>query len=513
MTTPTFPAKGRTYALLAAAVSTLLTLSVVLPLALGDRPDDGDQALQTSPQLTTGDLPPLVDPVVPTAPGTPTATATTALPNVPVVRPTRTPAALDPFAPIAPSADRPREPRRASDQGITSGAAKIGVFLVDLARASQLGARVPGYDVESQKRYVESLVTRLNARGGVDGRRLSVVYRTVDITDAQSMDDACTSFGETDRVFAVAQLLGVYGPALLKCAVDEKLPFLSNDGAISSYYPQAKGYLITTQPSTRRTLLNMEDVLWRAGELTGRTVGVLYEDGYLLDDSRALVAQVRKRGLTVVEGVTSSSDVVTALRQIPVVAQDFCNKGVDYVLLAVNELYTQQFVGNAGRFPGCRPSYAVSDFDFAMNGDAFLDGQADAFFDHAVAVTAGRVGEGRVGLPEPAIDAACREDYEAATGTRLDRNASATSDYFTVQAACGLLRVLLQGMTAAGPNPTRASFVTAVGRIGEFANPGYGTSSFAPDRYDAPTVVRFAAASLDCKCWKPRSGFAPAAYR
>ncbi|MCA1720656.1 MAG: hypothetical protein LC779_05970 [Actinobacteria bacterium] len=407
----------------------------------------------------------------------------------------------------------PAVARTASDQGVTASTLKVGAFLIDFGRASEAGATIPGYDVAEQKRYIDALVKDMNDRGGIGGRQLLITFRKVDITDQQTMRDACTSFGQTDRVFAVLQVLGVYGDPILKCAVDQKLPFLSNDGAVSSYYSAAKGYLVTTQPSTLRTALNMEHELNRIGELKGKKVGVLYEDGYLEPDSKAMIAALKRDGHEPVEGVTSSSDVATALRQLPVIAQDFCSKGVDYVLVLVNELYTDQFHSNAERFANCRPAYAVSDFDFAMNGDSFLDGQNDSFFNRVLSVTSGRVGEGRVGKPEPAADAACRLAYEKNSGVKADRNVAAESRYFNAIAACGVLNILKRGFEAAGPNPTRSSFVASFARLGAFANPGYGSSSFTAQRYDAPEVVRISRAFLDCKCWKPQTDFFAATFR
>lgn len=523
---PQLPGRGRTYGFLAGVVATLLTLAVVLPLALGERPDTsaGNGSLTgdgTFAPPTAGPTGPSGAPVTPgpgfSAPplaGQPGGTTGGLIGGGTTGAQSGTggQAGSTSGGSSGGTTGRGSEPRRASDQGLTANTVRVGVFLIDLGGASDLGATAPGYDIDDQRQFADTNAKAINARGGIGGRKLEVVYRKVDIIDQQTMRDACTSFGQTDRVFAVFQVLGVYGDPILKCAVDQKLPFISNDGAISSYYSAAKGYVITTQPSAKRALLNMEHELNRLGEYKGKTVGVFYEDGYLLSDSRAVVTALKRRGITPVEGVVSSSDIADALREIPVVAQDFCNKGVDIVLIAVNELYTDQFHSNAERFPNCRPAYGLSDFDFAMNGDAFLDGQNDSFFNRVIAVTMGRVGEGRVGKPEPAADAACRKNYTANGGPAVDRNAVG-SVYFNVIAVCGLLKVFKEGMEKAGTNPTRATFVEAIGRLGTFVNPGYGGSSFTPNRYDAPQQVRISRAFLNCRCWRPQTDLYPAVFQ
>ncbi len=533
---PPLPGRGRTYAFLAGSVATLLAVSVGIPLAIGDRPSsssDGSLAaggpssfapgspLDGGAAAPDGGLPGPSDSGSGVsgqpqdggvALGGSAGSAGSGGPGGAATGSGGGSAGAGGSNGSGGSSGGGKPLRTASDQGVTAKTLTVGAFLIDFGRASDVGATVPGYDVASQMAYVNAYVKGANAKGGIGGRTLVVKYRKVDITDQQTMRDACTSFGQTDRVFAVLQVLGVYGDPILKCAVDQKLPFLSNDGAVSSYYGAAKGYLVTTQPSTLRTVLNMENELNRTGEFKGKKVGVLYEDGYLEPDSKAVVTALKNHGHPAVEGVTSSSDVALALRQLPVIAQDFCSKGVDYVLLLVNELYADQFNSNVERFNGCAPAYAVSDFDFAMNGDSFLDGQNNSFFKRALSVTSGRVGEGRVGKTEPAIDASCRKTYESQTNKKLDRNAN-DSTYFNALAVCGLLEVLRKGFEGAGVNPTRAGFVRAIGSLGTFANPLYGPSSFTANRYDAPQAVRISRAFLDCKCWKPQTDLFAARFR
>ena len=204
----------------------------------------------------------------------------------------------------------------------------------------------------------------------------------------------------------------------------------------------------------------------------------------------------------------SASDTTTALRDIPTVAASFCQQGVDYVLLSVNELYGSQFVDNIDRQPGCTPSYAVSDFDFAMAGDSFLKNMPASFFRHAVSVTASRTGEGRAGYAEPAADAQCRKAFTAHTGSGLDRNSTANQDYFNVVSLCQVFRDLVAGVERAGVNPTRAGFVQALAGLGSFENAGYGASHFSSGHTDAAgDQVRITQAFGDCTCWKPRSGY------
>ena len=524
MSTPTLPglpSRGRTYAFMAGVVATTLTLAVALPLALGERPEAAGTSSEAL-ELGEGGAP-LLPGAEPGAP-LPSASAGVLLDpvtgqplpagSVPLAAAPGAPAAPGtPGAPAAPAQPGARPAARtASDQGITPDAVKVGIFLIDFGRANDLGASVAGYDPATQERYARAFLDEINATGGIGGRRVVPVFRKVDILSLQSMRDACVSFGQTDRVFAVAQVLGVYGDPILVCAQQQKLPFLSNDGAASSYYAQSRNYVITTQPSTLRTNLNMARELIRLGELRGKKTGVVYYDGYLLDDNKAMLAELRRNQVDVVEGQLSLS-TAEALRQLPVIARDFCEKRVEVVLLGTNKLFAERFVENVDRNPGCRFAYAVSDFDFAMAGDSFISGMPPSFFQRALSVTASRVGEGRVGLPEQPAAARCRTIADRRAGTRLDRNDATKTDYFNVTAICGVLSVLREGMVRAGTNPTRESFVQAVQSLTGFENPGYGPGAFRPGRTHATDAVRVSQAFGDCTCWKPQTGFATAAFR
>ena len=71
----------------------------------------------------------------------------------------------------------------------------------------------------------------------------------------------------------------------------------------------------------------------------------------------------------------------------------------------------------------------------------------------------------------------------------------------------------MDGLARAGANPTRDGFAGGVQAIGAFENAGYGPSSFRPGRSDSTDAIRISQAFGDCKCWKPATGFAAAAFR
>lgn len=405
----------------------------------------------------------------------------------------------------------PAAARTASDTGVTPDAITLGVVVTDQGAAANLGATT-GQSPQQQLDYYNRLVADLNARGGIGGRQVVVKSRTVNIIDTSSQKAACDQLALTDKAFAVVSLFGVYGQPILCFTNTYGIPYLANDGAVSSFYRQAAGKLFTTQPSTLRTFANMAYELQQRGELGSATIGVLREDDYLTDDSVALEDYTRKLGHTVVDGVTSSTDVSQFPQQVAVAAQRFCAAGVTKVFLAVNSLYAAQFIRNVDQQVNCTLDYYTSDFDFQMNADTFVSGMPASYFRHARGISASLQGDANSGRPVAATEAGCVDSYVRAGGPRPDPKSLSAA---TLIGTCGLVQAFTTGTARAGVNPTRASFAQALAGLGAFANPGYSTSQFRPGKTDAPDSVRLVQADGGCMCWRTTGdgSFTPANFR
>jgi hypothetical protein len=408
-------------------------------------------------------------------------------------------------------AGKPRAGRTASDRGITANTVKLGIELVDFGGANQLGANVQkGYDPKAQQKFYDTFIKAANASGGAFGRTIVPVYYTVDILDQNTMRQACKSLIEDSKVFAVTNVLGVYGDPILCVTKDHQTPFLAVDGAISSYYQQSGGRLFTVGAATFATAANMVDALVSAGELKGHKIGLLNEADYLAPDFNKVFEHMKALGLDAYHEEISAVDTAQASRDIPVAINNLHSHGVDYVLLMTNSLYAQEFVQDAK--PNPFPNYAESDFDYETAGDSFLKNLDSSYFHHAVAVTASRVGDARVGIPAPPLDRTCRSTYERGTGTTLDPT---SDDYYNAIAACDLIKLFVDGMGKAGDNPTRTTFVGGLASLGSIPLAGVGAASFGNGKYASPDAVRILRADGSCACWKPtgNGGFSPARYR
>jgi hypothetical protein len=150
-----------------------------------------------------------------------------------------------------------------------------------------------------------------------------------------------------------------------------------------------------------------------------------------------------------------------------------------------------------------RPLYITSDFESETN-DTSVQAMPTSF--QAVGVTASRVGEWRVGLPEPAVDASCRQIYTAATGSTPQRSDNA---YAAALLSCGLVDVFVRAARGAGPVLTRAAYVGALQQIGSIAYPYYGGFSYRPGKRDGTDAVRPIVYRQSCTCWVPVGNFVP----
>ncbi len=517
-----FRSRGSTYGAALGLVLALLAGGVAVPVLFGERPqDDALSALPGQADADAGLADLDGDGAPDPAPGAsgsaaagPTGAGVAAAgPDAGGASPgSSTGTGLAGAPGTGPAGGRPAAPK--------GGTVKLGIVLTNIGALAAAGfSGTEQYDTDRQKVFWEAYIARANAAGGAAGKKIVPAYATVDIVGAQSSAQAaCKQLTETEKVFAVVHLLGIYGAPILCFTRDHRTPYLAVDGAVSSFYAASGGYLFTVQPSTLRTHLDSAARLRATGELgdpakgTGKAIGVLSEDGYLQADNDALQRYLERAGYEVTRGTHSSTSSQNVPAQLSVAASNMCAAGVEVVFLNTNALFGAQFVNDVESRPGCRPAYVTSDFDFQMSGDSFLQQMPDGFYRRAIGVTASRVGEGRSGAAEPAYDAGCRRTYESVSGERLDRNATGSFTYFQAMWNCTLIDLFAKGLTAAGPDASRAQFAAALGRIGTFDNAGFGRSAFTGTRTDAPSVVRRVQAFRDCTCWKALDAFVPSAF-
>jgi len=396
----------------------------------------------------------------------------------------------------------------ASDVGVTPTTITFGVILPGLGAVANFGIDVSQLDPKIQRTYWQSAIDRLNAAGGVDGRRLVAVYTTASILSQDSMRAACRTLTEDDRVFAVANVLGVTGDPILCVTRDHDTPYIGVDGEDPSAYEISQGRLVTLEPSSARTLQIFVGRLSQLGLLRGRRVGVVRDTTPGGVSGADVIKALRAAGVrSVIDGPLGNEDPLVVTGEVAAAEQRMRAAGVDTVILLTNAVYGTVFATQAAS-DDYQPTYLMSDLGFATAGDSFVGNMPVPFFRQALAVATPEIGRGRAGLPESTLDAGCRLAYQRFIGHEVDRDGA---DAVSALASCAVVQLLTMGLNGAGPNPTRGAFSAALDNAGAFAVPGFGRGLLQPGHLDAADEVLVAAGHPDCQCWYAIDGYRPAA--
>lgn len=389
-------------------------------------------------------------------------------------------------------------PRTASDVGVTPDAIKIGLLVPTSASIGSTSDQQAIQEAEFQVFFDE-----INARGGIHGRRIETAVATYDLLDQNEGARAgCLKLADDDKVFAVFNTTG-YGPPGSLCLTREKgVPFLQASGHPEEIYGQANGLYSSTFDNQTRNFRNMVGTLHALRALEGRKVGVLGTEwlGLRREQEEGIVDTLKALGYDPFV-YWLSGDPVSSQAQIPIAVQQMRSNGVTAVMLGADFLSGQSFVQQSDS-QGYRPFYAAAD-PWGYSTDYIVESMP-ASFEGSMTVTAMRTYDHRVGVPEPAIDAACAKTFEDGTGIDLDRTNDPDALYVGTLFACGIVQRFERAATAAGPELTRAGLVRAIGAQGTVELPfAGGLGTYRPDKLDGADHYRAQRWQADCRCWQP----------
>jgi hypothetical protein len=501
------PSIRGTYGLLVACGATILAIGLTLPFLLGSPAPS--EALTPRSAGGLGGL-------GQGAPGTPGSTTPSTL--IPTTATTLAPTTgttpggasgsgaggpgAAPGVKAGATAGAPPATLTASDVGVTPTTIKIGIPIPELTNLGQLGQTEGNPQLQWQ-----AYIANQNAHGGILGRQIVPVFTQIDLTSADSMEQACIYLTEQAQVFAVLQSGGYYGAPILCLTQQHHTPFIGQSSGNDYFYQESGGLFFSLSPDNDRALRNQVVSMQKDGDLAGKKIAILDDGG---DDAllvnETLIPALKADGYTATYRVSLSSDASTAESQIPVAIQQMQADGVSLVLPVASLVAADLFAQEADA-DGYKPGYVLSD----VNGGA-QDNYASympASFDGNIAYTALNTGEFAQGIAETASDTACASTYTAETGQTLNQT---NSEYESAVTACGLLNLFVQGATSAGPSLTRAGLSAGLQKITSFALPYGDQGGFGPGKFDAPASTRKVVWRYSCKCWLPDGPFSPNTY-
>jgi ABC-type branched-subunit amino acid transport system substrate-binding protein len=364
-----------------------------------------------------------------------------------------------------------------SRTGVTADAIKIGFSYVDLETLAQSG--VIKVDHGPYEQIIKVLVDDINARGGVNGRRLELVtakYSPIGNTDQLA---ACTKLTEDDRVFAV--LNGLIGDNNL-CVTEQHSTILVNGSGINATrLDKARAPWATYGASDERSIDALVKLLDENGDLEHHTIGLYAAQAAnkpLLDLG---VEAVEDAGYEVTDtGFVDvpEDDTQAAGAANKVVAQRFTDKGIDTVIDVGLFIPAADFDA-AGYHPRL---YSVSTGNVAAA--AFTNP-----FDKFPVVA----GVGADAEPDAAMDTAefqrCAEVWNKATGNTIEsvaeeNAAGKSSGNVAMQIACTTLQIFTAAAEAAGKNLDNQTWQHGLESIGKIELANTTNASFGPHKPD-----------------------------
>lgn len=375
----------------------------------------------------------------------------------------------------------------ASAPGVTEDTITIAYTYLDFDSLVEQGLVESGWG--DQEAAFQSLVDDLNARGGINGRQVDVVFEPYSPVGTEDAEAACLRLTEDTEVFAV--LGGFLGPAepANSCIVGQGNTILVGGVQSAERLADARAPWITDRAQRTR----------KAGIL----LHLLEEEGYLEDASVALVTNIDAGGDVQASleefGVEPVEDLLLDAPIGDIPAEDAAwgplverirGSGADTVMI----------VGN--------PSSAVR--NLASQGlDVDLWATDEDSLQNLGATVEPTDAEGTLTATPPTGDdvldaegiTAC---LDAFTEANPDVDVSLPSELEEGDEAwisgillgCGFLQLFEAVAAEAGADLTNVSFAEAAGRLDEFA---FGVSPFASldDKTDANDSFQLAQFSAD----------------
>jgi ABC-type branched-subunit amino acid transport system substrate-binding protein len=374
----------------------------------------------------------------------------------------------------------------ASGQGVTSSTIKIGITYPNISDVKSIDNVDPGNYVVA----FTALINQINARGGINGRKLSPVFASVDPIGTAGAATACSELTQDDKVFVV---LGFFQAADTACYVDTRdVPIIgaSLDTAAAA---QAKAPWFNDAISDSELVPKEMRAFKLEGHFAGKKVGVVGTSADRAEMSEVL-PELHKLKVNVVQTAVNSvpdSDAAAQTQQYGVIADKFQSSGVNLVVA----------VGTAGgEWAGSLqdnqstylPRLIVTDY---LNLEAYVDssgGDQPAIVKDAM--TAGSTPPVSVEWNDPAMKRCVAAIQTAEPTAKINNPVTATPatpvTWNAPELACQQMALLTDFLKAAGRTLTNKTLARGGASLTDVTIPGGGgTFNFADGHHDGDGPV------------------------
>ncbi len=365
--------------------------------------------------------------------------------------------------------------------GVTPTSIKIGITYPDVAAISNIINIDPG---NYQVAY-STLVKQINGHGGINGRKITLVYAPVDPLGTAGAATACTELTENDQVFAV---LGFFQAADTGCYVTGHETPIVGGTLSTAQAAQAKAPWFNNIISDSDLIPKEMATFKEEGVFAGKKVAVV---GTTTDQAEMnlVLPELHKMKADVVQTAINSvpeTDTAAQTQEYDVIAQKFKVSGANVVVA----------VGNAGNgWPASLqseqstylPRLVATDY---IDLDAYVSnklGYSQAILKNAL--TAGGYPPLAVTWDDPAMKSCIATIHAAEPGATINDPVTATAStpvtWTAPELACQQVALFTDIVRAAGKTLNAKTFGQGGASLTHVTIPGGGgTFNFSAGHND-----------------------------
>jgi hypothetical protein len=372
--------------------------------------------------------------------------------------------------------------------GVTPDAIKVGVMMIDYNCIEQFVDQVR----PDQKKTYQIFIDDLNAKGGINGRKIVPVYKTFCPVDTSTEIAACTSLTEDDHVFAaIGTFYDPNGQAQQCFTKRHKTPI------VSSTFPavlaaKTPGLMVTPDISPERRLNVIMALLKNQGTLNGKKVGTVASSSNaprvknVVDPGLAAMGVTRGADATL---AIAGDDTTAAQTQLDSAIDQWKNDHTNALIMVGEDVSSKQFVEKI--------KAAIPDMLLVADTTSILEaGQEEQKahknpnpYDGAISA------EGQTGLEHTQTDhfKYCSDIWTKATGNPAPSpnvviklpNGKQNDVYGDMEDACLYTNFFATIAKRVGPALNAANWVTTVDNYGPIDDMSTIYASIHKGKYDA----------------------------
>lgn len=357
-----------------------------------------------------------------------------------------------------------------SGQGVTTTNIKVGITYPDVAAIRKIINVDPG---DYQVAYT-TLINQINANGGINGRKITPVFATVNPLGTAGAATACTQLTEDSKVFAV---VGFFQQVDTACYVNTHDVPIVGASLSGTQATQAKAPWYNNLISDSDLVPKEMATFKQEGVFAGKKVGVVATTPDQ-EELNAVLPALRKLKVNVVQTAVNSvpdTDTAAQVQEYGVIAQKFQSSGVNVVVA----------VGNSGNgWPSAlqsnqstyMPRIVATDY---TDLDAYVSNKAG--YTQAIlkdALTAGGIPPASLWWNDPAMKRCIATIHAAEPSATINNPVTATAStpvtWTAPQTACVQVALFADIVKAAGKTLNNQTFAHGAASLTHVTLPGGG---------------------------------------